>query len=607
MIRSCRSVSGAAGTVNRLFTAKTLRFHDRQLPPNRNSPQTQTPARTPGAVSRRAFLNRAAGVFGTLAAGSAGPACRSLRDIVLPGDFDVVIRGGTVYAGDAAPIQADVGIVGERIAAIGDLSTYSARREIDARDRAVCPGFIDLHSHSDLTALGGRADSKIRQGVTTEVVGQDGRSIAPIGWSQGDAWRASLRRRGLGEGWRFFDGYADAIREYGSYTNLLSLIGTSTLRRYVSEWNARPMSAWEMREARKAFQKAQARGARYLSSGLEYLPGAYSTKGELIALARDTGIYFTHMRNEDDRVLPALQEAIEIAKRAGTHLHISHIKAQGQRNWSKLPSMLRLLDSARGWTRRVSCDRYPYLAYNNGLMTLFPIAARQGGNAAGADRLRGAAFRERMRPAVERKIASLGSWDAVMRSDVRGAYANYSGQRLGTLAGRLGRRPYDLLADIVIAHRGGGTMVGFAMSPENLRRLLRYSHCAIATDGAALNARSAGRAHPRTFGSFPRVLGQYARDEGVLSLQEAIRKMTALPADIVGLTDRGRLAVNAYADVVVFDPRRVADRATYLRADYPVGIESVLVNGAVMVSEERPLDSSARADGLPGRLLSPET
>lgn len=539
--------------------------------------------------------------------GLAQSGCRSLRNI-LPQDFDVIIRGGTVYPGDGPPlIGADVGVVGERIAAIGDLSTYSAGREIDARERVVCPGFIDLHSHSDLTALGGRGDSKIRQGVTTEVVGQDGRSVAPKGWSPDDAWRKSLRRRGLGEGWRFFDGYAEAIRTYGSYTNLLSMVGASTLRRYVSEWNERPMSAWEIREARKAFRKAQSRGARYFSSGLEYLPGAYSTKGEIVALAQDADVYFTHMRNEDDRVLPALKEAIEIARRTGAHLHISHIKAQGQRNWHKLPSMLRLLDSARGWSRRATCDRYPYLAYNNGLMNLFPISARQGGNAAGARRLRQADFRERVRPAVERKIASLGSWDAVMLSDVRGAYANYSGKRLGTLAGQLGRRPYDLLAEIVTAHGGGGTMVGFAMSAQNLHRLLRYPHCAIATDGAALRVSSAGRAHPRNFGSFPRVLGQYVRDEGVLSMQAAIRKMTALPAEILGLSDRGRLAVDAFADIVIFDPRRVADRATYLRADYPTGIESVLVNGVLMVSEELPLDRGELSDGqLPGRLLSPE-
>ncbi|MEQ9366099.1 MAG: D-aminoacylase [Leptospirales bacterium] len=535
---------------------------------------------------RRSDFLRAAGLIGSA---TALPGCQFMRRVI-PGDFDVVLRGGTVVDGSGEPgYRADVGIAGDRIAAIGDLAEKSAGLSIDAREKIVCPGFIDLHSHSDLTALGNSAaDSKIRQGVTTEVVGQDGNSMAPIGWMRSAEWSQALGNYGLSEAWRDFDGYFAALRENGAPVNIVSLVGASTIRRYVAEINTRPLSDWELDEALRALEKAHSQGGKYLSAGLEYIPGAYATERELVTLARKSRLYVTHMRNEDDRVIEALREAISIARKSGAALHVSHIKAQGRRNWNKLSAMLAMMDEARGWRTKITCDRYPYLAYNNGLMNLFPLGLRQGGNAAGAARLSSPATRREVRPAVQRKIDSLGSYNAVMLSDVRGAYAAYSGRRLGDLARSLGRDAFDVLCDIVIAHGGGGTMVGFAMSEENLIKLLRYPYCAIATDGAALNARSAGRAHPRNFGSFPRVLGTYVRDKNVLSLPEAVRKMSGLPAEILGLRDRGLLGVGKRADVVVFDPIRVADRATYLKPAYPTGIEHVFVNGAPVVYEADP-------------------
>ncbi|MCR9144792.1 MAG: D-aminoacylase [bacterium] len=549
---------------------------------------------------RRADFLKGLLQFGTIGFGAAAalPGCSIVRRII-PGDFDVVLRGGTVMDGSgAAGFRADLGIAGDRIAAIGDLSDKSASLSIDAREKIVCPGFIDLHSHSDLTALSNSsADSKIRQGVTTEVVGQDGNSMAPIGWMRSGEWSRALRRYDISEAWRDFDGYFATLREYGTPVNIVSLVGASTLRRYVAELNTRPLSDWELDEAVRALDKAHKQGGKYISAGLEYIPGAYATERELVTLARRSKLYVTHMRNEDDRVIPALREAINIARKSGAALHVSHIKAQGRRNWGKLQTMFAMMDQARGWRTPITCDRYPYLAYNNGLMNLFPLGLRQGGNAAGAARLAASPeTRREVRPAVQRKIDSLGSYNAVMLSDVRGAYAGYSGRRLGDLAGSLGRDPFDLLCDIVIAHSGGGTMVGFAMSEENLIRLLRYPYCAIASDGAALNARSAGRAHPRNFGSFPRVLGTYVRDQNILNLPEAIRKMSGLPAQILGLADRGLLATGGRADIVVFDPRRIADRATYLKPDYPIGVEHVLVNGTPVVYEESP--TGARP-GLP--------
>ncbi len=540
-------------------------------------------------MNRKEFLQKAAGLAGAAALANS---CALGRRTFFRGDFDVLIRGGTVYDGTGAEgFVSDVGISRGRIAAIGNLQNKTGTEEVEARGLAVAPGFIDLHSHSDYTLFWNPlAESKIRQGVTTEVVGQDGRSPAPILWVRGKEWRQYLKNSGVPEEdvWWDFPGYHRALRRKEVAVNVVSMIGASALRQYVALDDARALTEWELREAVKTLRVAMRGGGRFVSSGLEYLPGAYATKRELIAYAREAGTYVTHLRNEDDHVLEALDEAIDIARRAGANLHVSHIKAQGTRNWNKLDAMLDRLDSARGLRRRATCDRYPYIAYNNGLANLFPIAARQGDGADFLARLRNSGERAAIRADVERKVTSLGGYDKVMLSYISGAYSGLSGRRLDAAAARLGRDPYDLLCDILIQSGGNATMVGFGMSEENLRKLLRYPHCAIASDGAALTTGS-GAAHPRNFGSFPKVLGEYVRDKGVISMEEAIRKMTSLPAEILGIDEiRGRIALNYAADVVVFDPLRVQDRATYLKAQYPEGIAHVIVNGVTALRDGDP-------------------
>lgn len=545
-------------------------------------------------MQRKEFLQKATGVAGLAAFGTR---CSLGRRAFFRGDFDVLIRGGTVYDGTGAePFVSDVGISGGIIAAVGNLAGKTGTEEFEAHGLAVAPGFIDLHSHSDLTLFWNpRAESKIRQGVTTEVVGQDGRSVAPVLWVRGKEWRQHLRSSGVPDEdvWWDFPGYFRALRRKEVAVNVVSMIGASALRQYVALDDARPLNEWELRESVQTLRVAMRGGGRFVSSGLEYLPGAYATKRELIAYAEVAGTYVTHLRNEDDRVLEALDEAVDIALRSGANLHISHIKAQGTRNWDKLDAMLQRLDSARGLRRRVTCDRYPYTAYNNGLANLFPLAARQGDGTDFLSRLRNASERNAIRADVERKVTSLGGYDKVMLSNVSGSYAGFTGKRLSEAAVRLGRDPYDLLCDILIQSGGQASMVGFGMSEENLIKLLRYPHCAVASDGAALTA-TGGAAHPRNFGSFPKVLGEYVRDRGVLSMEEAIRKMTSLPAQILGVDEqRGRLAPNFAADVVVFNARTVNDRATYLQSRYPEGIEHVIVNGVPVlrngdVTGERP-------------------
>jgi hypothetical protein len=353
--------------------------------------------------------------------------------------------------------------------------------------------------------------------------------------------------------------------------------------------------------AREAFMQ----GAFGISSGLEYTPGSFADTAELTTLCRamaGQGVYATHLRNEDDTVLEALDEAIDIARGAGVALHVAHIKASGARNYHKLPQMLSRLDAARDSGMAVTADRYPYVAYNTGLASLFPLWSRDGGDERFLARLRDPAQRDAIAAEVAAKIARIGGWDRVM---IAGLPENpqrrqYEGRDFAELTAD-GSDPYALLVELITVERGGGSLVGFAMSEENTARLLAYEHTIVASDGSALADQgqlAAGSPHPRAFGTFPRFLGHYVRDRELVPLGEAIRRVTALPAAVLGLSDRGRIAEGYWADLVVFDPQRIADRATWaLPQQYPVGIPYVLVNGGLAV------DGGEFSGALAGRVL----
>lgn len=545
--------------------------------------------------SRRTFL--ASAVAGSAyAAFVIGTGCTSAPD------FDILIFGGTLFDGTGEPGQRlDLGIRDGRIAAIGNLQQRSAGQRIDARGRAVCPGFVDLHSHSDISLLvDGLAPSKIRQGVTTEILGQDGSSVAPLNDTMFEEQHSRLQARfGLDAGWRDFEGYFQRLQQQGIAVNVLSMVGAGTLREYVVGYENRPATEDELQQMQRLLASSLEQGARHLSSGLEYTPGSFATPEELAALCATLGsgqIYSTHMRNEDDQLEEAVAEAIAIATHSGAGLNISHLKAQGQKNWHKLPAILQSLDAARESGLRVTCDRYPYVAYSTGLSNLFPLWSREGGSAAFLERLGNSETNAKIREAVQQKISSLGSWDAVMISRLSSAaHQNFVGRRLGALAQELGREPYDLLHELMLAENGGGGMVGFGMSEENIARLLQYPYMAVASDGSALatdGPLASGSPHPRNFGTFPRVLGHYVREAQVVGLSEAIRKMTSLPAQIAGLRDRGRLALELPADVVVFDPETIIDLATFAEPkQYPIGIEHVVVNGQLVLHYGEPLEA----------------
>jgi len=513
-------------------------------------------------------------------------------------DFDVIIVGGTIFDGSGRPrVKSDLGIRDGVITAMGELKDRSARKKIEADGLAVAPGFIDFHSHSDdELLLGGEAQSKIRQGVTTEVLGQDGESMAPLNPKMKERMMERLKNRyEIETDWDDFAGYLRTLEERGMITNAASMVGQGTLWEYVVGEDDRPATPEEIEKMKNLAKVAFSQGAYGISSGLEYTPGSFASTEEITEICRSMeghGIYSTHMRNEDDTVIEALQEAIQIAHGSGVALNISHIKASAKRNWHKLLDILRLLNEARASGMQVTCDRYPYIAYNTDLSALFPLWSRDGGSEKFVARLQDPSLAHRLRADVMAKIEKLGGWHAVMVSSIpdnpnRGQYEGKNFEELS----RDGTDPYSLLAELIIQENGGGSMVGFAMSEENTAKILSYPYCMIASDASSLAVEGKlrkGNPHPRSFGTFPRVLGKYARDEELMKMEEAIRKMTFLPAETLGLKDRGYLKKGLIADVAVFDPNSVIDNATWSEPhQYPSGIPYVLVNGKLVIDQEK--------------------
>jgi N-acyl-D-amino-acid deacylase len=374
------------------------------------------------------------------------------------------------------------------------------------------------------------------------------------------------------------------------------MIGSGTVREAVIGNNDRPPSAGEMERMVAGVERARAAGAVGISSGLEYTPNAFADRDELVALARPfvgTALpYASHLRNEADRVEQALAEGLAIARGAGVPFHASHLKAQGRRNWPKAPALIEALERAAE-DHPVHFDRYPYTAYSTGLASLFPPEIREGGTEAFLARLSDTAQEAAIRAAVAEKIAMMGDWDAIQIASVTGgADEDAVGRRLGEYAADRNAEPYDATVRLLIDSRNRVSIVGHGMSEENTRMFVTHPLGAICSDAGARRAigpMSEGTPHPRAYGAFPRVLARYVRAERALSLEEAVRKMTSLPADIVGLGDRGTIAVGQVADLVVLDPDRVADTATFEDPhSYPVGLPHVVVNGRLAVRDGEP-------------------
>lgn len=483
-------------------------------------------------------------------------------DLVID-DIDLIDGTG------AAQRPAAVGVRDGRITAIAEPGTLSAANRVDGGRLTLAPGFIDLHSHADFSIESEPgAETQLAQGVTTLVTGNCGTSPFPVVDLVALRDSSAFLRPELSWDWRDLAEYAAAMRNREPSINLGLQVGHGALRIAVLGYADRPATAEELHRMQDLLHQAADQGAVGFSTGLIYAPGSYAPAEEvhaLAAVAAERGLlYSTHVRNETDRVLEAIEEAIETARRTGVRLEISHIKAMGPRNHGKVAGILERIDAARDEGIDVTADVYPYTASSTTLTSRLPDWALAGGAPALLERLADTEEHNRIRTALaERFTAEIDPSGIVLADLPPGAYSEFVGESLTEIGTRTGQDPATVALDVLRAHRGTVAIVNHAMHPDDLDRALRHPWVSVASDGWVLARHGQGRPHPRSFGTFARVLGHFVRERGLLPLPEAVRRMTSLPASRLGLEDRGVVRVGAVADLVLFDPASVVDRSTF--------------------------------------------
>jgi len=525
------------------------------------------------------------------------------------GPYDVILAGGRVVDGTGAPwYRADVGIRGDRIAAIGDLKDAAAKRRIDASKLVVAPGFIDMLGQSEFNVLvDNRAASKITQGITTEITGE-GHSIGPVNEKMLAADEEIFKHYGVRPTWTTLAGYFDVFEKKKAAINLGTFVGAGGVREVVLGRDERAPSASELKKMEALVAQAMEEGALGLSTSLLYIPSNYATTEEIIALAkvarRYGGSYITHQREEGEGIDASLDEVFRIAREADIPAEIYHLKTAGPKAWGMMPAVLKRIEAARAQGLDVIADVYPWTASSNSLHATLPYWARGGSREEMVARLQVPANREKVRA----ELAKDSSWALengpariLVADTLDPALARYEGKNLDEIAKAEGKDPADALMDLVIADKGNTSKITFSMNEDDVRAAVKHPLVSFCTDSGASATDgifSTERNHPRGWGSMPRILGRYVREEKLLSLEEAIRKATSLPATRMGLDSRGQVRAGFFADLVVFDAETILDRSTYVNPwQYSAGIPYVFVNGQLVV------DGGAITAARPGRIL----
>jgi N-acyl-D-amino-acid deacylase len=515
--------------------------------------------------------------------------------------YDLLIAGGSVLNGEGTPaVRADVGIRGGRIATIGDLSTAAATRRIEASGLTVAPGFIDIHNHSDYTILvEPKSESMIRQGVTTMVLGES-RSAGPI--KAGEEARA--RADGVTVDWTTLGGYFAKLEHEHMSTNIASYVGEEQVWTYVKGYGQSSAAPQELDEMKRLIAQAMEDGAMGLSTALLQPPSSFATTANLIELAKTArqygGIYSSHIRDEGEGVFRAIDEAIRVGKGAGIRVDVIHMKIAHRKLWGRANEIVAMVQKARDEGDDIRANVYPYTAGQNNLSSIVPPWAHDGGRENMLERLKDPSARKRMREEVmnglpdwyNHYLATGEGWAGMILVSLRHERNKpFQGKRMSELIAARGGHPADVLFDVLLEEGGSVPTVFFHHSEPDMQLIMKQPWTSIGSDGSAVNPDGpTGRTHPhpRYYGTFPRVLGRYVRELKVITLAEAVKKMTSMNADKLGITDRGRLKEGLAADVTVFDQDRVIDRATFEQPhQFPLGIKYVLVNGVVTVDNEQ--------------------
>jgi dihydroorotase/N-acyl-D-amino-acid deacylase len=529
-------------------------------------------------------------------------------------EYDLLIRNGTIVDGSGrAGFRGDVAIKGDRIVRIGKLTGGTAKRVIDATGKVVAPGFIDLLGQSEnFLLIDPRAMSKVMQGVTTEVTGE-GESIAPVNERLIKEQEDFNRRYNLTIDWRTLEEYFMRLERQGSGVNFATFVGASQVRAYVIGFDNRAPSPAELTQMKELVASAMRDGALGLSTSLQYVPARFAQTDEIVELAKVArahgGIYATHQRSEANALDSSLEEVFEIARRAQIPVEIWHLKTAYKKNWGRMPEVLGKIQRARASGLDITADIYPYIAGSTSLSASLPPWVLEGGTEKMLERMRDMRVRQHLKKEIMTDskdwenifLGSGGAEGVLIGSVTNRQLESVQGKRLSQIAQEQGKDPLDAMFDLIVADNGQTSAIYFMMSEADMRAAMRAPFVSFCTDSGARatdGPLSAAKSHPRGWGSYPRILGRYVREEKILTLPQAIHKMTGGPAKRVGLRERGLLQQGFFADITIFDPQRVIDKATFeVPNQYAEGISYVITNGQISV------DNGKRTSALAGQVL----